>query len=185
MQYSGRPYSDPRKITVIAVLASVGTILFVFENQIPHPIPWFRLGIGNVSILLALFIYGPAEAIMVALIKFLLGNLISGRILSPSFILSGAGTAAGVAAMVLSAYFIYPKLSIVGVSLLGAFGHDVAQLAVASAIIVKRPLLPLVPPVVFFGTITGIVIGFLSHLILVRLRAMSLGTNITEESFRC
>ncbi len=175
----------PHRIAHIAVLASVGTILFALENQIPHPIPWFRLGIGNVAVLLALFIYGPMEAVLVALLKFLLGNLISGRLLGPSFILSGAGTAAAVSAMVLAALFIYPRLSIVGVSLLGAFSHDMAQIAVASAVIVKRPLLPLVPPVILSGTVTGLAIGFLSHIVVVKLRPVSFVAGDSGGTFRC
>ena len=64
MQCSGsRPYSDPRKITVIAVLASVGTILFVGSgvaqvsvSKVIRPLLAF---IGIMLLVLLLVIYVP------------------------------------------------------------------------------------------------------------------------------
>ena len=88
-----------RRLVHLALLASVGLILFMFEGILPRPFPWLKIGLGNVASLLALFLYGAGGALAVTGIRVFLGSLLIGTFLSPAFLLSSGGALASWAVM--------------------------------------------------------------------------------------
>lgn len=148
----------------LALLISVGLVLFVFESYVPHPFPWVRVGLGNVTTLLALFALGPREAIVVTVVRATLGPLILGTLLTPVFVFSLGGGLAGAATMILIHRWWGGAFSVVGISVWGALAHNAAQLALAyllfvrsSALVFLFPLLPVL------SAATGIITGLLAH----------------------
>jgi heptaprenyl diphosphate synthase len=145
----------------LALLISVGLVLFVFESYVPYPVPWVRMGLGNVATLLALFVLGPREAILVTLARTTLGPLVLGTLLTPVFVFSFGAGLCSVVTMVI-AHQRWPRgFGVVGVSIWGAVAHNTAQLALAYFLFIRSPamvsLLPLVPILsVATGTITGL-----------------------------
>jgi heptaprenyl diphosphate synthase len=156
----------------IALLSAYALALHGFESLLPTPVPWLRLGLANIITLTALVLYGLRVAIMVTLIRVILSSLLTGTFLGPAFILSLGGGITSTLAMgfVLS---IAPRLfSIIGLSLIGALFHNIAQLFLAYFLFIQRieAILFISPLIIFLGTITGAVNGVISDLLIKNLK---------------
>ncbi|MEW6674729.1 MAG: Gx transporter family protein [Nitrospirota bacterium] len=156
----------------IALLSAYALALHGFEGILPTPIPWLRLGLANIITLTTLLLYGLRAAIMVTLIRVILGSLFTGTFLGPAFILSFGGGVTSTLAMglVLS---LMPKLfGPVGLSLIGALFHNIAQLLLAYVIFIQRieAILLISPVIILIGTMTGSVNGAVSDLLIKNLK---------------
>lgn len=167
--------SGTHKTVYLALLASVGLILFIFESYVPYPLPWMRLGLGNVASLLALFLFGAREALLVTLVRAILGTLVVGKLLTPSFVLTFCGGLVSVAVMSLVFKLWYPWFSAVGVSIFGALGHNLTQLFVVWVLFIKQVQIAWLLPLFLLSSVaTGFVTGAAAYLVLGRLWAFSL-----------
>jgi heptaprenyl diphosphate synthase len=157
----------------IAVLAAYALALSGFESLIPTPIPWLRLGLANIITLAALLLYGFRTAISVTLIRVILASLFMGTFLGPAFILSFGGGVSSTAAMGL-AHRLFKKLfGPVGLSLIGALFHNLAQLALAYVLFIQRieAVLLISPILILLGTFTGVANGVISGLLIEKISA--------------
>ncbi|MFH1009320.1 MAG: Gx transporter family protein [Candidatus Latescibacterota bacterium] len=160
-----------RKLVYLALLASVGLILFIFEGMLPRPFPWMKIGLGNVVSLLALFMFGAGGACAVTGIRVVLGSLLVGTFLSPTFLLSAGGAAASWAVMAL-VHRTWPRsFGVVGVSVWGAWAHNVTQLSLAYLLLVRsRGIWALFPIFLLSSVATGLVTGVAAYGMLERLK---------------
>ena len=139
----------------IALLSAYALALHGFESLLPTPIPWLRLGLANIITLTTLLLYGIRAAIMVTLIRVILSSLFTGTFLGPAFILSLGGGITSTFAMSF-VFSIAPNLfSIIGLSLIGALFHNIAQLFLAYFLFIQRieAMLLISPLIIFFGAI--------------------------------
>jgi len=151
----------------IALLSAYALALHGFESLLPTPIPWLRLGLANIITLTTLLLYGIRAAIMVTLIRVILSSLFTGTFLGPAFILSLGGGITSTFAMSF-VFSIAPNLfSIIGLSLIGALFHNIAQLFLAYFLFIQRieAMLLISPLIIFFGAITGTVNGVVSDIL--------------------
>lgn len=156
----------------IAVLSAYALALHGFEGLLPTPVPWLRLGLANIITLTTLLLYGFRAAMMVTLIRVMLGSLFTGTFLGPAFFLSLGGGLAGTLAMGLI-YAAAPGLfSALGLSIIGALFHNIAQLSVAYFLFIQNiePMLLITPFIVLIGTLTGAVNGIVSDLLIRNLK---------------
>jgi len=159
-----RESSPSRRLAVIAMLASCGLILFVFESFLPL-LPWFRPGLGNIATILALLYFGFGDAVKVTLLRVVLGALVLGRLFTPVFVFAIAGGLASVVVMGAARRYA-PVFGPVGISVLGAIAHNVVQLAAAYLIFVKSDeLLIFMPLFTIAGVVTGAATGLVSAVI--------------------
>jgi heptaprenyl diphosphate synthase len=158
-----------RKLARLALLVSVGLILYIFEAYIPQPLPWVRIGLANMVSLLALVLWGFWEALAVLLMRVLLGSIFTGTILSPVFPFALVGGLASVMTMGVARRFLCPPLSVVGISVLGALAHNVSQLLLAYGLYIRRSeLFFLLPPLLLSTLLTGCLIGLIVALVTAR-----------------
>ncbi len=152
----------------VAVLSAYALVLYGFEGLIPTPIPWLRLGLANIITLVALMLYGMRTAMMVTLIRVVLGSIITGTFLGPAFMLSFAGGVSSTAAMGLANLAFRNLFGPVGISLVGALFHNLAQLALAYLLFVRRieAILLVSPIILLIGAVTGGVNGVVSQLLI-------------------
>jgi heptaprenyl diphosphate synthase len=156
----------------IALLSAYALALHGFESLLPTPIPWLRLGLANIVTLITLFLYGIRAAIMVTLIRVILSSIFTGTFLGPAFILSLGGGVASTLAMG-SVLSIAPRLfSTIGLSLIGALFHNIAQLFLAYFLFIQRieAILLISPLIILIGTVTGTVNGVVSDLVIKNLK---------------
>ena len=152
----------------IAVLSAYALVLYGFEGLVPTPIPWLRLGLANIITLVALMLYGLRTAMTVTLIRVILASVFTGTFLGPAFMLSFAGGISSTAAMGLT-YRVFRNLfGPVGLSLVGALFHNLAQLTLAYFLFIQRieAMLLISPVILLLGTLTGGVNGVVSHLLI-------------------
>ena len=159
----------------IALLSAYAIALHGFESLLPSPIPWLRLGLANIITLVALCLYGFRVAMMVTLIRVTLSSLFTGTFLGPGFMLSLGGGVTSTLAMgyVLS---LVPRLfSPVGLSVIGALFHNMAQLLLAYVLIIQRlgAVLLISPFIILLGVVTGTVNGIVANLIILNLKKES------------
>ncbi len=126
----------------MALLVAIACVLQISESLIPHPIPGLRLGLANVLTVTALVNLGFGCALELAILRTLLSAFILGTFMSPGFILSFSG--AVVSALTMGALYWLSglnrryRLSLVGISIVGALSHNVTQLCLAYLILVRH-----------------------------------------------
>ena len=140
--------------------------LYVLEGLLPRPLPWMRLGLSNIVILLVLVRQGPVPALKISLARTLFGSLFLGSLLTPVIVLNLAGSLASWGVM--SALVpLYPRwVSLAGVSLAGAAFHAAAQWAAAVWLILPGLAWGLLPLILLPSLAAGIVVGIIAAAIL-------------------
>ena len=159
----------------IALLGAVSATLFTLEGLAPRPVPWMKLGLGNVPVVAVLFIYGPLAALIVCWLKLILGGLVGGLFAGPTFVISIGGTCISWCVMSLCHRIRLLGLSPVGVSIWGACSHQITQLVIAYVFVGQFAIFSLFPIALLTATITGMFIGFLACWVL---RLLSLGQTV-------
>jgi heptaprenyl diphosphate synthase len=144
----------------IAALAAAAVGLTLVEAAIPLPLPGVKPGLANIVTLIVLYRFGWRAAVWVSLLRIVAGGLVLGTFLTPTFVMSLAGGLASLA--MLGALVRLPGrlLGPVGLSVLAAFAHIVAQLGVVGVWLMPGvDLLPLLS--VFLGAawLSGLVNG--------------------------
>jgi heptaprenyl diphosphate synthase len=169
---------DSKRLARLGLLSAGAAATYVFESFLPMPLPWARIGLSNVFILAALFGFGFRDALLVALVRVVVGNLLLGIILSPAFILSLGGSMAAVAVMGLVRWRLVPPLSIIGASCLGAVVNNAVQLLIFLSLfswsqVVGSMLGGFILLGVGVGFVTGLIaLGILDKVVLARNRAL-------------
>ena len=160
-------YPKDHKIYQIALLVALACILQISESMIPHPIPGLRLGLANMVTLTTLVLLGFRHALEVALIRTILSSLIIGTFMSPGFILSFS--AAIVSTLIMGLFYWLSGLnarfrfSIIGISIVGAFCHNMVQLFLAYFLLVKHSGIFVFFPWLSIGALaTGWVVGIVA-----------------------
>lgn len=111
---------------------ALSVVLNIIESFIPifsGVIPGFKLGLSNIVILLVVYIYGFKDALLISILKVLLVGILRTGLFSMSFFFSLGGAALSVFAMHLAKKI--NKLSIIGVSIIGAISHTLGQFIIA------------------------------------------------------
>ena len=152
----------------IALLSAYAIAIHSFENLLPTPIPWLRLGIANIITLATLVLYGFRSAMMVTLIRVILSSIFIGTFLGPGFIMSFCGGVSSTAAMGII-FSIFPRLfGPIGLSLIGALFHNAAQLFITYILFVQQleAILLVTPLLILLGTITGVMNGIIGRMLI-------------------
>jgi len=144
----------------IALLGSLCLFLSAIEYLIPKPLPFMRIGLANLPLLLALDIFAPGEFFLLALLKVLGQGIIGGTLFSYVFLFSLAGTFVSAALMYLLRKCLGKKyLGFAGLGCAGAMASNGIQLILARYLIFGASLRYLIPPFLVSGFITGIALG--------------------------
>ncbi|MDR1571463.1 MAG: Gx transporter family protein [Clostridiales Family XIII bacterium] len=132
-------------------------------------VPGARLGLSNVAILAAVYLFRFRTALALTLMKCLLLSMLAG---GPSYLLySLGGSLPAVAAMWALARALGDRVSPVGVSVAGAACHSVGQTLTACAALENMWMLAYLPPLLLVSAASGAVVGLIAKQALPRLRA--------------
>ena len=150
----------------IAYLASL-TLLFSYaELFIPKFIPFLRLGLGNIIILLAFSLPFP-YFLLLNMIKILANCMLQGTLFSPFLIISlGQGFASAMVMYVLSKISVIKTksksvniLSLYGISLIGSAVSAIIQILLTGLYLGKGTY-ALLGPMLLFSAVSGLVTAF-------------------------
>ncbi len=156
-----------KKLAMLGSLSALALIIGFVENMFPPvfaAVPYARLGLSNIAILLALVIYGFKEGLIVLFVKIVLLAVFSGN---PAMIIySFAGGMFAILGMNLMLHF--RKNSLAATSALGGVLHNTAQVSVAALVTKSSAVFIFLPHLVLFGGLAGILTGIVCHLVVKR-----------------
>jgi heptaprenyl diphosphate synthase len=156
---------------LLSLLSSLAVIFFVVESAIPNPLPWMRLGLANIVVMVAIVLYGAKAGLLVSFLRAMVGSMIMGTFLGPGFWLSISGGMASALAMSLMYRLCSPFFSLVGISIVGAYIHSLTQmLLVFLFLIQRRQIFYLLPVILFSSLATGFINGLAAAFLLKQLR---------------
>lgn len=163
--------TDTRRLIVLGLFVAVAGVLHAVEAwlPLPVPVPGVKLGLANIVSLVVIELYGWRQALAVAVARVVLGSLLGGALLGPSFALGLSGAAASTLAMAYAHARWRPALSLVGVSVLGAAVHNLAQIAVAALLVASAAIFWYLPYLALFALPTGLATGLTAAYFLARL----------------
>ena len=149
----------------IALLGALCLLLSTIEYMIPKPLPFMRIGIANLPLMLALDIFPFGAFLLLAAIKILGQALVTGTLFSYIFLFSLAGTLLSSVSMYGARRLLGPRrISFVGTGCLGAMMSNTAQLALAWTFVIGRGVRYIAPPFLAAGLVTGVALGlFCGH----------------------
>ena len=164
-----------KRNAVISSLVAMAVVIHTVEMFIPSPSPWLRLGFANIIALTAIAMFGLRVGLMVTILRVFLGTILMGTFLTPAFILGMGGGIASTLVMGI----VYGKLkgffSLVGISVMGAYAHNIVQLAIVYLLFIRHSeIFYVLPVLLLFGILTGILNG---------IAATYLTTHLTRLSF--
>ena len=149
----------------IALLGAFCFFLSTIEYMIPKPMPFLRIGIANLPVMLALDIF-PFPAFFILLVLKILGQaLITGTLFSYIFLFSLTGTTLSALSMYTLRRLLGQKhLGFIGLGILGAMVSNLSQLTLAWIFIFKDAVFYIAPPFLFTGLISGLGLGIFCEL---------------------
>lgn len=125
-------------------------------------VPGFKLGLANIITLYVVVNFGIRDAVVVSILRTTLGSLLAGTFMTVTFFFSFAGGLASAIVMGLVYKFGSTFFSLLGISLVGAVTHNVAQLLVASVVIETVGIFAYLPYMLFFALPTGAFVGLVT-----------------------
>ncbi len=156
-----------KRLCTLAVSVSLAMALSFFESLIPPltAVPGVKIGLANIVSLFLLYSLGAPSAAAVALIRVFLSSLLFGSTLSLWYSLAGACLSL---AVMIAARRIH-IFSMLGVSVLGAVFHNIAQVTVAVIVMETSAIAVYLPSLLISGVLSGIAVGTLGAIMLKRL----------------
>ena len=154
-----------KKIATLGVLLAAASVVFLIESLIPPLVPfapYVKIGLANCFVLFVIVAFGVANAFLFVLAK---------NLLTAFFTLSGfaviynlAGSLCAFAAMALLYELLFPRISLVSVSVAGAVLSNIARTVVAVLVMESPSLFVQLPVVCAFSIAAGTIIGVLTTL---------------------
>lgn len=154
----------------IAWLAAMAIAIHVLEAGLPSPLPGVKPGLANVVTVMVLILFGWKSAIWVTALRVLAGSLVIGTFLSPAFWLSATGAFCSLLALGLAWRLLGDRLTAMGLCVLAAMAHMLGQFMLAWWLFIPHPaLLGLLPVLLGFALIFGLVSGTIARMVQTRL----------------
>ncbi len=169
-----------QRLTFLAVLVAQALVLYIVESMIPVPFitPGAKLGLSNIITVASLYLFGFKDTFVVVLLRILLSTFFGGSISSLIYSLSGG---------ILSLLFMHlakalgkDDISIMGVSITGAFFHNVGQVLSAAAIIQNINVVIYLPLLTVSGIGTGFFVGITANYLLNALKKLPIYKTINN-----
>ena len=152
-----------RRLSLMALFIAMAVVLHWLEGFLPRPLPFMRWGFANIFTLCALYLFGGAAGLTVAICRVVMAALLTGSIFTPSFAFAMAGGLAAGLCM-----WLMPQrwFTAIGISVMGASAHMMAQLSVAALMIRHTALLGFIPGFVLVAVLSGVLNGYATMMVL-------------------
>lgn len=146
----------------MAILTALALALSWMERMIPLelliPLPGVKLGLANTVTLFALYRLNMPAAVLILISRCLLTALFSGNLTALAFSLAGGALSMAVMALARRS----SCLSVYGVSVLGAAGHNLGQILIAVLLMHSPYIWGYLPYLLLIGTVCGTATGAVS-----------------------
>ena len=165
-----------KKDHIIAWLAALAITIHIIESALPTPLPGVKPGLANVVTLVALLSWGWRVAVWISLLRVLVGSLLIGTFLTPTFILSFSGACSSLLGLVLVQMLSrkLPALAAgpVGYGVVSALLHMLGQFWAAYWLFIPhKALFHLLPVLMTMALIFGMVSGVIAARVVTNLNS--------------
>jgi heptaprenyl diphosphate synthase len=150
---------SPRRQEILAVFAGACLFLSGLEYILPRPLPFFRIGLSNLPLVLAVEFMDPLAVLALAALKVLGQGVLTGTVVSYVFLFSCAGTLASVTVMYPLARLPRDWVTSVGISSAGALASNLATGGLALVVIFGVEAKPILPVILGIGAAAGLALG--------------------------
>ncbi len=152
-----------REDYLIACLAAFAIMIHIFEAAIPSPFPGVKPGLANVITIASLLVFGWKIAAWISFLRVLVGSLMIGTFLSPTFAMSLAGAISSIFLLGICWKIFGHRLGAIGYSILAAFAHMAGQFLMAYLLFIPHPgLLKLLPIFMTLALVFGLLSGIIA-----------------------
>lgn len=154
-------------LALLSMLLALGLICSYVESLIPFyfGVPGVKLGLTNIVVLFALYLFGEKEAFTISIMRIILVGFLFGNLFSIVYSLAG-GILSLVVMMLLKKY---AKVNILSVSVAGGIVHNLGQLIIVAILVDNYNVFYYMTVLFISGVITGFLIGIISREVLIRL----------------
>ncbi|MDR2447477.1 MAG: Gx transporter family protein [Treponema sp.] len=143
----------------VALLGALCLFLSSIEYMIPKPLPFMRIGIANLPLMLALDTLGCGDFFLLVLIKILGQALVTGTLFSYVFLFSLAGTIFSASTMFFLRRLCGDRIGFIGIGVAGAMFSNLSQLFLASFFVFGKGVVYIAPLFLGAGLVTGVCLG--------------------------
>lgn len=153
-------------ISLLGLLLALACVLYYLESLFItpfFPLPGGKVGIANIISLIAVYILGLREALIITLFRVIIVNIILGGFLNISFYLGFFG---GMGSTIVMGILAKSKISLISNSIIGALTHNFIQLIIVVFFVFHSAILYYAPFLIFFGVITGFFNGVVGGYVL-------------------
>jgi heptaprenyl diphosphate synthase len=166
--------TNARKMTLVSILVAQALVLHIIERMIPVPFltPGAKLGLANIITVISLYLLTLKDSFLVVIVRVVLATLLGGNLSGFFYSITGG---------LLSLFAMYgikkiggENISIIGVSVVGSFFHNLGQVIVAAFIINNVIIISYLPILMLAGVGTGIFVGITGNFLFGYLRKINL-----------
>ena len=156
-----------REEIYLIALVLLGLYLSLIENIIPKPFPWMKIGLSNISVLIALEKFNSKMALQTILLRVFIQALMLGTLFTPNFIISFSAGLVSTLFMIFL-YKFRKYLSLLSISCISAFTHNLLQLIVVYFLLFRNISLNSKSIIIFIviflglGVIMGLITGVIA-----------------------
>lgn len=159
-------HKSPTTQERLELLAFLGALCLFFasiEYLFPKPVPFFRLGLANLPVLISLKLFPPGYVLLLVLLKVLGQGLVNGTLASYVFLFSLGGSFSSVFVMLAVRRLGGRHISLVGISLFGAIASNVVQIVLSIVFIYGWTAWVIAPLFMALGTGSGLFVGLFAE----------------------
>lgn len=156
-----------RDLELTAFFAAIALFCSTLEYLIPKPLPFIRLGLANLPLMLSFPVLGWGEYLWLLTLKIIGQGLVNGTLFSFVFVLSLAGTiASGLLMRLLWEAGIRgkrPLFSYIGISVVGALSSNCAQILTAQTLFFGAGIWVIAAPMLAVGLVSSTFLGWMAN----------------------
>lgn len=159
-----------KKLTLITFMVTMGVVISVFEAKLIHlsVMPGSKIGLSNIVCLVALYLYGTKATLCVNVSRAVFVGLIFSN---PSSLLYSLPAAiVSVACMSVFKKILKNKVSCIGISVIGAFFHNLTQVLVSVVMYKSINMIYYFSYLAILSVVMGIITGIAGELVINRLK---------------
>ena len=162
-----------RQITTMGMLVALAMVLGFVETLIPINlgIPGMKLGLANIVVVIALFLFDIKTAVVVSILRIILIAMTFGNMSMMFYSIAGAS----LSLLSMIAISKIKSFSLISVSIVGGIMHNVGQIICAAFVVRTNGVFTYLPVLMIAGLVSGALIGIVAGLISLRLTNVKIG----------
>jgi len=153
------PIKNRKRTDLAAFFGAFSIFLSLVEYMLPRPLPFLRYGLSNLPILLSLEFLDLPRFLLLITLKITGQGIFQGSFFSYAILLSAGGSYSGGMVMFILYRFFKKHLTFIGISVMGAFTSNCAQLILYVYLVFGMGGWIIAPVLFIIGLISSAAIG--------------------------